>query len=158
MMGVLLLWVLACAFQDLRQRHISNRLLYPLMLLAAAWLPATSQSLAGASISSALTGAALALALTIPGHIKGVLGGGDVKLMAAVGLCTGAMATLVLTALAALWLVVWALAMARLPTRACGWLQRHAPGLVIQRGQFAYGPFVFLALGSLQLLALLYGA
>nr|WP_290987932.1 A24 family peptidase [Halomonas sp.] len=154
-MWLLLLWALACGYQDLRQRHIDNRLLYPFLLLAAVWLLVTSQSLIGASPASALAGAGIAIALTIPGHIKGILGGGDVKLMIAIGLSTGGMITLMVIAIAALLLVLWSITVALLPGRSVTIVQRHAPGLGNQKGHFAYAPFIFLALGALQLLTLL---
>lgn len=154
MMWLLLLWTLACAYQDLRQRHIDNRLIYPFLLLAAAWLLVTSQSLLGASPTSALAGIGIALALTIPGHIKGILGGADVKLLAAVGLSTSGMMTLLVVAMAALLLVLWTIATAFLPAGGRAMVQRYAPGLSRQKGHFAYAPFIFLALGALSLLAL----
>ncbi|WP_018918263.1 prepilin peptidase [Vreelandella zhanjiangensis] len=154
-MWLLLLWALACAYQDLRQRHIDNRLLYPFLLLAVIWLLVTSQSLVGASLASALAGAGIAIALTIPGHIKGILGGGDVKLMVAIGLSTGGMITLIVIAIAALLLVLWTITVALLPSRGVAMVQRYAPGLGNQKGHFAYAPFIFLALGTLYLLALL---
>lgn len=148
-MLILLIWVFAGACQDLRQRQISNHLVYPYLLLAVAWLVFNGQSLAGASPTTALVGLACALALTIPGHIKGVLGGGDVKLMAGIGLTLGGMATLLVIAVAALLLVVWMVVAKRLPASTLDRLQRYTPGLERQQGHFAYGPFVFLALASL---------
>lgn len=153
-MLLLLLWSLVVAYQDLRHRRIDNWLIYPYLLLATAWLLLNAESLAGVSPSQALLGLGGALVLSVPGHIKGILGGGDVKLMAAVGLTLGGMATLVVIAIAALLLVVWTVIVTLLPTSALGWFGRWAPGLANQQGHFAYAPFIFLALAALQLVLL----
>ena len=151
---ILLLWTSACAYQDARCRQIDNALLYPFLLLATLWLLFNSVSLAGVAPSSALAGFFCALALTIPGHFKGILGGGDVKLMAAIGLTIGGMATLLVTAIAALLLVLWVVLAPRLPTKATLFLQRNAPGLANHQGHVAYGPFIFLALVVIQAIRL----
>ncbi|MDN7130820.1 A24 family peptidase [Halomonas sp. MC140] len=155
-MLILLLWVLVSAGQDLRSQRIDNRLLYPFLLLAVLWLLINAESLAGVSVIDALAGLGCALALTVPGHIKGVLGGGDVKLMAGIGLTVGAMMTLLVIIIAGLLFVLWAVAAARLPRSAQLFLQRHAQGLSSQQGHIAYGPFIFLALAALYTLIRLY--
>lgn len=154
-MLILLLWGLVVAYQDLRYQRIDNLLVYPYLVLAALWLLVNTESLAGASPTSALAGAVFALALTIPGHIKGILGGGDVKLMAAVGLTLGGMATLVVTAIAALLFLIWAVIAALLPAGGKRFIQRYTPGLISQQGHVAYGPFIVLALLALQSILLL---
>ncbi|MDQ7728158.1 prepilin peptidase [Halomonas sp. SpR8] len=155
-MLILLFWTLVIAYCDLRCRRIGNRLTYPFLLLTVAWLLINAESLAGVSPLYALTGLACALALTIPGHMLGILGGGDVKLMAGIGLTLGGMATLLVIAIAALLLVAWTVLMALLPASTLGLLQRYAPGLANQQNHFAYGPFVFLALATLQIVGKLY--
>ncbi|WP_447554144.1 A24 family peptidase [Vreelandella sp. EE22] len=163
---ILLVWVLAVGYRDLRTRRIDNRLAYPFLLLAAGWLAVTGESLIGVAWPQALFGVGSALLLAIPGHVKGVLGGGDVKLLAALGLCLGTTGLLAVVALTAALLVVWHTLARRLPARTRAALAHYAPGIcppprdhtqdpLVQgpgdpgsgdTGYYAYAPFIALAL------------
>ncbi|WP_447927059.1 prepilin peptidase [Vreelandella sp. EE27] len=159
--ALLFLWVLAVAYMDLRKRQIANRLVYPFLLLAAGWLAVTGESLIGVAWPQALFGVGGALLLAIPGHVKGVLGGGDVKLLAALGLCLGTTGLLAVVALTAALLVVWHTLARRLPAKTRAALAHYAPGIcppprdhpqdpLVQApdepGYYAYAPFIALAL------------
>ena len=83
--GVLVVTLAAACAADLRRRKIPNALTFPALLLGlalAGWrggAPACGQALAGAGVAS------LALLL----YAGRMLGAGDVKLLWAVGACTG---------------------------------------------------------------------
>jgi len=72
---------------DLRARRIPNRLTFPAMLAGLAW-HAASGGVDGAIFS--LGGLGLGLGLMIAPYAAGVMGAGDVKLMAACGAWLGA--------------------------------------------------------------------
>lgn len=70
--------VLLIGVIDREQRKIPNHLLAILLLVAALTAAAS-----GLDLSTIAINAAIGLALTLPGYIKGIVGGGDVKLMLA---------------------------------------------------------------------------
>jgi prepilin peptidase CpaA len=81
---------LAGAWVDLRTRRVPNPLtagigLLGLLLAAAQW------SVVG--VAGAVTGLVLGFILMLPGHVIGMLGGGDVKFFAALGTLLGPQAT-----------------------------------------------------------------
>ena len=129
---------LALAVTDLERRLIPNRIVYPAMILAAAFAWAWPDR----EWWSAFTGgaAALALLLAIYAIGRGALGFGDVKMGALLGLAAGlegALAGLLLGAIAAGVTIVILLALR----------------LVSRRDYIPYGPFI--ALGGI--IALLWG-
>lgn len=84
--------ILAIAtFTDLRERRIPNKLTYPAMLLALGWHYA--QGGADGLVFAAI-GLAAGFSLMLPPFIFGVMGAGDVKLMAAAGAFLGPAGTL----------------------------------------------------------------
>lgn len=85
---LILLWLLACAITDWRARRIPNVLTFGFLLLAAAVMLLGQRTLAGGGVQVGLLGLVMALLLTLPGFVLGRLGGGDVKLLAALGLAT----------------------------------------------------------------------
>jgi prepilin peptidase CpaA len=78
--------LLAAAYTDLREQRISNRLTFPLMLLGLAYhgMVRGQDGLAFAGY-----GLVLGLIVMIVPYLIGVMGAGDVKLMAAVGAILG---------------------------------------------------------------------
>lgn len=82
------IWLTLCAWVDARAQRIPNALTLPMMVLALLSMTVHAQTLAGFSWSMGVYGAAVALALTLPGFILGRLGGGDVKLLVALGLAS----------------------------------------------------------------------
>lgn len=70
--------LLAIAYYDWQHRRISNHLCALLLLSIACNSLIVGQSI---PISAVLVNLVIALLLTLPGYCKGVLGGGDVKLM-----------------------------------------------------------------------------
>jgi prepilin peptidase CpaA len=85
---VLLIWLTLCAAQDARQRHIANRLTLGMAALALAYLLWSGTTWIGAPAAQGGWAALLAMAFTLPGYAMRRLGGGDVKLMTALGLAT----------------------------------------------------------------------
>lgn len=85
---LILLWLLACAITDWRARRIPNGLTVGFLLLAAAVMLLGQRTLAGGGVLVGLLGLGMAVLLTLPGFVLGRLGGGDVKLLAALGLAT----------------------------------------------------------------------
>ncbi|NJB67253.1 prepilin peptidase CpaA [Desulfobaculum xiamenense] len=82
--------LLVAAFTDLRNQRIPNALTFPAMIAALAYHGAT-QGLDGLLFS--LGGLALGFGVMLVPYLFGVMGAGDVKLMAAAGAFLGAGAT-----------------------------------------------------------------
>ncbi|MEL0027716.1 MAG: prepilin peptidase [Perlucidibaca sp.] len=102
--------MLTCAVCDWRTRRIPNVLSLGFLLLAGVCLLAFRQALAGGSPAAGFAGMAAALLMTLPGFVLGRLGGGDVKLLAALGLATNPALVLVTFVLATAVLLLSALA------------------------------------------------
>lgn len=107
---LILSWLAACAIADWRSRRIPNVLTQGFLLLVAAFMLWCQRTLAGGGLSVGLLGFGMALLLTLPGFVLGRLGGGDVKLLAALGLATSAWAVMVTFVGATAMLVLSALA------------------------------------------------
>ncbi|MGF6202965.1 prepilin peptidase [Pseudomonas laurylsulfatiphila] len=88
---VLLIWLALCAAQDARQRHIANGLTLGAGALALAWLLWSGTTWLGAEAQQGGWAFLLAVGFTLPGYAMKRMGGGDVKLMAALGLATDGM-------------------------------------------------------------------
>jgi len=108
--AALLLAALACS-TDLRSRRIPNALVLS-GLIAGLVLNSHVAGLAG--VGASLAGAGLGLAMFLPFLLLGGMGGGDVKLMAALGSLVGpagvvrlALATAILGGVLALARVLW---------------------------------------------------
>jgi len=87
----LLIWLMICAAQDARERHIANALTLGVGALALAWLLWTGNTWLGAEARQGGLAFLLALAFTLPGYWMGRLGAGDVKLVTALALATDGM-------------------------------------------------------------------
>jgi prepilin peptidase CpaA len=107
-------WAVVCGGYDLAFRRIPNVLTLGAHGGALAMLAVTGQGWLGASPSSCLTAWALALVLTVPAWVLKLLGAGDAKLLAAMGLAGGMEAMLVAYAAAGLLVggtaIVWMMA------------------------------------------------
>ena len=75
---------------DLRTRRVPNVLT---MSLAAAGITLAASGLGHITVGAALGGGLLGLLLMLPGHVLGATGGGDVKLLSAIGTLLGPAAT-----------------------------------------------------------------
>ncbi|WP_395609323.1 prepilin peptidase [Pseudomonas sp. B22129] len=84
--AVVLVWLVVCAVQDVRQRLLANRLTLGVLLLALIYLLCTGTTWLGATAGEGLLAFCLSLLLTLPGYALGRLGAGDVKLLAAFAL------------------------------------------------------------------------
>jgi prepilin peptidase CpaA len=78
--------VMAAAVIDIRTRRVPNWLT---ALIASVGVLFAASGIGRVSIGAALGGVAVGLLLTLPGHVFGGLGAGDVKLVAAVGALMG---------------------------------------------------------------------
>lgn len=78
--------VLVATVVDLRTRRIPNTLTGAMALLGVGFAMA---GLSGVTIGASVAGLVLGLALMMPGHLLGATGGGDVKLMGAIGAIVG---------------------------------------------------------------------
>ncbi|CAG0979489.1 hypothetical protein MTYP_01676 [Methylophilaceae bacterium] len=87
-------WCLGVLVSDLARRRIPNLLSFGAIALAGGYLLVTGQAMLGADWQSALMGAGIALLLTVPAYLAGMLGAGDVKLLLAIGLIGGWYVTL----------------------------------------------------------------
>ena len=85
---VIVLWLMLCAVQDIRQRQIANGLTLGVGLVALIYLLWMGVTWIGAPASEGGWAFALAMLLGVPGYVLGRFGAGDVKLLAALGLAT----------------------------------------------------------------------
>jgi len=87
-LALLAVLLIAAAVQDLRTLHIANGFALAVVVLFAIFAAAgwASGRLSISSIGVAVAGAVLVFAVGAAAFAAGVLGGGDVKLLAAVGL------------------------------------------------------------------------
>jgi prepilin peptidase CpaA len=74
------------AIVDLRTRRVPNELT---LAIGALGVALAAVHMTGVSVTGALGGFALGLALMLPGHVIGATGAGDVKLFAALGTLLG---------------------------------------------------------------------
>ncbi|HEY8355059.1 MAG TPA: prepilin peptidase [Methylophilaceae bacterium] len=82
-------WSLTVCLTDLKTKRIPNALTFGAMLFGIGVLLVTGQTALGADWQSALLAAGIGLMLTAPAWFAGWLGGGDVKLLLAIGLLSG---------------------------------------------------------------------
>ena len=87
----LIIWLMVCAAQDARERHIANVLTLGAGAVALAWLLWTGSTWLGAEAVEGGLAFLLALAFTLPGYWMGRMGAGDVKLVTALALATDGM-------------------------------------------------------------------
>lgn len=85
----LLVWALAIAVIDWRQRRVPNVLLLAMVLPTLGWLIWRGEGPLGVTWPASLAGLGLGLVLTLPGYLASRLGAGDVKLAATMGLVQG---------------------------------------------------------------------
>lgn len=85
----LLLWLAAVIYQDISARRISNYLSLGGVFVAVVVIVLTRETVTQQPYMSALMGFLVALLLTLPGYGFKLLGGGDVKLLCAIGLLCG---------------------------------------------------------------------
>ncbi|MES2684416.1 MAG: A24 family peptidase [Pseudomonadota bacterium] len=87
--AALLLWAVAIAAVDWRQRRVPNAMLLLLLLPAIAVLSIRGEGLLQTTWPASLLGFAVALGVTLPGYWVSRLGAGDVKLAAVLGFVQG---------------------------------------------------------------------
>ena len=143
----LLIWALLCAIQDSQHKRISNWLTLLPAAVAAGFLLWHGHSLSGSPALAVLLALLLAVALSLPGYVRGSMGAGDVKLLAALALASGPLHVLGSIAGAAISMLIWSLAgpslWRRFPESLRLSLKLLAPG---QKGGLPYAPFFFCGL------------
>ena len=154
--AVLIAGLLVATIVDLRTRRIPNVLTGT---MAGAGLGLAVFGLGGISVGAAVLGCVVGLVLMLPGHALGATGGGDVKLMAAVGSLLGPLVVVnavLFTAIAGGVLAVTvAIQRRRLGTTLAGTGRMIAVPTDVKRevkagtpaSRFAYGPAI--AAGSI---------
>ena len=154
--AVLIAGLLVATIVDLRTRRIPNVLTGT---MAGAGLGLAVFGLGGISVGAAVLGCVVGLVLMLPGHALGATGGGDVKLMAAVGSLLGPLVVVnavLFTAVAGGVLAVTvAIQRRRLGTTLAGTGRMIAVPADVKRevaagtpaNRFAYGPAI--AAGSI---------
>jgi len=154
--AVLIAGLLVATIVDLRTRRIPNVLTGT---MAGAGLGLAVFGLGGISVGAAVLGCVVGLVLMLPGHALGATGGGDVKLMAAVGSLLGPLVVVnavLFTAVAGGVLAVTvAIQRRRLGTTLAGTGRMIAVPTDVKRevaagtpaSRFAYGPAI--AAGSI---------
>lgn len=100
------LWLITCTISDWRSRRVPNMATLGFLLIAAGSLLLHGESLTGTTLSSAGLGLLCALLLTLPGFVLNQFGGGDVKLLAGLGLATDARHVLITFVLATVLLLL----------------------------------------------------
>jgi prepilin peptidase CpaA len=153
---VLVVGLVIATIVDLRTRRIPNVLTGTMAALGFGF---AVSGLGAISLRAAVVGCLIGLVLMLPGHLLGATGGGDVKLMAAVGALVGPLvvfyAVLYTAVAGGLLAVVVALQRRRLGATLAGTSRMiKAPGDVkheiasgIPASRFAYGPAI--ATGSI---------
>ena len=154
--AVLIAGLLVATIVDLRTRRIPNVLTGT---MAGAGLGLAVFGLGSISVGAAVLGCVVGLVLMLPGHALGATGGGDVKLMAAVGSLLGPLVVVnavLFTAIAGGVLAVTvAIQRRRLGTTLAGTGRMIAAPADVKRevaagtpaSRFAYGPAI--AAGSI---------
>lgn len=94
MLPALTLWAVTAGVWDLGRRRLPNLLTLGGMAAALVWVVFTGRTPAGSGAMEGFLSGLAALALTLPAWHLGVMGAGDVKLAAAMGLLGGAQVTL----------------------------------------------------------------
>ena len=87
--SLIVLWLVSCAYTDIKWRKITNSLTLGAYLPALLVLIMMQQTLLGASVSAGLLAWLVALVLTLPAYAVNWLGAGDVKMLSVFGLMTG---------------------------------------------------------------------
>ena len=111
--AALLAWALLVAIGDWRHRRVSNALLLAVLLPAGALCIWRGSGPLGVPALASGIGLAAGFAITLPGHLVRLLGPGDVKLAATLGLLLGVPALWWALLIAALLLGVMAAALVR---------------------------------------------
>ena len=156
---MLIIWLIACLYSDIKNRKLANWLTLGAYLPALLVLTIMQQTFLGASLSAGLLAWLVALVLTLPAYALNWLGAGDVKMLSAFGLLTGLqfmLASYVVAGLLAGLVVLYSLLGRRyipylnLQLSKLGW---QLPAVAMINGKVL--PFgAFLAVGGLLMLAL----
>ncbi|KAA0874084.1 prepilin peptidase [Nitrincola tapanii] len=144
--SLLLVWLGLCAGLDYRSRRLPNLLILLGASLAIGSFVLTGASLMGGSTQQMLWGVLAILGILLPGFLRGVLGAGDVKLLAVVALSSHLVFSLYTLILAGFLMFCWVCVFRFLPqTWPWGYLRLEAKASL--KSKLAYAPFVFLAAG-----------
>lgn len=139
-MLMIYLWLSACAFVDAREQRVPNALTFPMLGLALLQLAVYQTTLSGAPAWQAALGLAAALVLTLPGFLLGRLGGGDVKLLSALGVASTPGLVIGSFVYGTAALLIWAL-LTRLRQRTLGEMA-FAPSVLVGALVAAWWPLL----------------
>ncbi|ARU89903.1 prepilin peptidase [Pseudomonas sp. M30-35] len=106
--AILLVWLAACAVQDVQQKRISNWLTFGGIAFALIYLLLRAESLLGYTPVEALIAVAFAVLLSLPGYMLNKLGAADVKLLVFIGLSSNSQMLLMTIAIAGICFIAWA--------------------------------------------------
>lgn len=141
---ILCAWLAACAIQDARQRQISNWLTIGVIVLALVYLLITGRTWLGAEATEGGWALLFSLALTLPGYWLGKLGGGDLKLLAALALASDRSVLLGTFIGAGLALLVWFLIRQKNFTlKNHGLTSADIHTNINQSNKYPFAPFLF---------------
>lgn len=107
---IVLTWCLSVGLADLYARRIPNILTLGACLIAVFYLLNTGHALLGATWQSAVLGALVGLALTLPAYAARLLGAADVKLILAIALTAGWYLTLFAFVIASILAILFSVA------------------------------------------------
>lgn len=158
MLTMLCIWAGSLAVYDFSQRRIPNLLSLGALLFGFSYILVAGQVFYhGQPISSAFWGLAVSFLLTIPGYATKTLGGGDVKLLAAIAVLCGVkvvVASFVLASLGVLAaLVIWWQLSPQLSTS--GWISVSREGN--KRRYIPFGAALALAMAVVILFPEIWG-
>lgn len=141
---ILCAWLATCAIQDARQRQISNGLTIGVIVLALVYLLITGRTWLGAEAAEGGWALLISLVLTLPGYWLGKLGGGDLKLLAALALASDRSVLLGTFIGAGLALLVWFLIRQKNFTiKNHGLTSTDIHTNINQSNKYPFAPFLF---------------
>jgi prepilin peptidase CpaA len=133
--GVLGLWAAAVAWTDWRSHKVPNGVLVLLLVPALLVLIVNGKGLLGVALLPSLAGLLIGGGILLPGYALGMMGAGDIKFSASIGLLLGPLATVKM-------LLVFGIALGAL-SAGCWLYNRGAP----DRGKRRIAAAPALALG-----------
>ncbi|OXY80876.1 prepilin peptidase [Oceanimonas doudoroffii] len=136
-------WITLCAWQDAREKKISNQLILYGLGVALIWMFYFGTTLTGQPVSEGITAALLSLSLTLPGYLMGKMGSGDVKMMMTLSLACGSTKILWLFFIATVVMIIWLYSAPKVWNRFPENMKQHLPMLSPEHVNAPpYAPFI----------------
>lgn len=140
---ILLGWLAACAWQDARQRRISNLLTLGALATALLHLLALGSSLTGAPVQAAALAMGVACLLSLPGYLTRQMGAADVKMLVALGAASDSSHVLFSVIGAALTQVAWLMLQRARPNIGLALSEKWLLLKAATANKTPYAPFLF---------------